>query len=235
MRFRAWLLAALLAGPAPAHDLVTAESAQAWLAQQQQLRSQAEQGAPQARAAALVGLGRMLDEIRALFNRDIEAHGKVQGLPSNYLMAELRARGDGLAWSAGRNRFLANLAYYRNALGLPHDAATDAEASFRLLQGWFWDSFTEDPLRPAAQSAAELAAQIRIGEDYLRKHPQHAGNEEARFIVAVHYMQAALAARPEQRAGYAGKARGMSTQYREGHPDSLRSATLAALLERLPD
>lgn len=226
--------AALFAWPAAAHDLVTAEAAQAYLARQQQLRQSIDQAMPVQRAAASLALGRMLDEIRDLFNRDIEAHGKVQGLPSNFLMGELRARGDGLDWSASRNRFLSNLAYYREALRTPHDAATGAEASFRLLQGWFWDSFTEDPLQPVGQSPARLAEQIRLGEDYLRRYPQHPGQEEASFIVAVHYMQAALAAERGKRDGYARRARGMSEAYRESHPDSLRTATLVALLERLP-
>jgi hypothetical protein len=233
MKAPGWLAGLLLAVPAAAHDLVTAESAQAYLATQARLRQAIAQGSGQAAAASLE-LGRMLDGIRDLFNRDIEAHGKVQGLPSNFLMGELRARGDALAWSASRNRFTANLAYYREALRLPHDDATDAEASFRLLQGGFWDAFSEDPLRPDGQAAGQLEEQIRLGEDYLRRHPRHAGNEEARFIVAIHYMQAALAAKGGARAGYARKARGLAGDYRASHPDSLRTATLLALLERLP-
>jgi hypothetical protein len=233
---KAWagLAALLLAVPAAAHDLVTAEAAQAYLARQQQLRHVVSHGGGNARAAASVELGQMLDGIRDLFNRDIEAHGKVQGLPSNFLMGELRARGDALAWSASRNRFTANVAHYREALRLPHDEATHAEASFRLLQGGFWDAFADDPLRPEAQAGGNIEEQIRLGEDYLRRHPRHAGNEEARFIVAIHCMQAALAARGGARAAYARKARGLSEDYRASHPDSLRTATLLALLERLP-
>ncbi|HWA13027.1 MAG TPA: hypothetical protein VHA15_08035 [Burkholderiales bacterium] len=234
MKGGAWLAGLLLAVPAAAHDLVTAEAAQGYLARQQQLRQAASQGSGQARAAASVELGQMLDGIRDLFNRDIEAHGKVQGLPSNFLMGELRARGDALAWSASRNRFTANLAYYREALRLPHDEATHAEASFRLLQGGFWDAFSEDPLQPEGLAAGQIGEQIRLGEDYLRRHPHHSGNEEARFIVAIHYMQAALAASGGARAGYARKARALAGDYRASHPDSLRTATLLALLERLP-
>jgi hypothetical protein len=48
--------------------------------------------AVEARAQASLQLGQTLDEIRELFNRDIEAHGKVQGLPSSVLMSELTAR-----------------------------------------------------------------------------------------------------------------------------------------------
>lgn len=230
----AWLAAFCFALPALGHDLVTAESAQAYLARQARLHEAIVAGPADGRAQASLELGLMLDEIRDLFNRDIESHGKVQGLPSNFLMGELRARGDALAWSAQRNRFLSNLGYYREAMRPPHAGGTAAEAAFRLIQGWFWDSFTEDPLRPSGQSAEQLAAQIRIAEEYLRTFPIHAGREEASFILAVHYMQAALAADTGRRAGYAKKARRMSESYRADHPDSLRMATLTALLERLP-
>lgn len=219
---------------AAAHDLITAESAQGYLLRQEQL-GKAIHGRddPQLRASALVELGAMLDEIRELFNRDIEAHGKVQGLPSNFLMNELRVRESGLEWSAARNRFLANLRYYREALRLHPEPAIAADASFRLLQGWFYDSFTEDPLAPTHQTPVQLAGQIRIAERYLVRHPSHAGNEEAAFILAVHYMQAAVYGEREQRSGYAKKARALSAEYTAQHPDNLRVPTLNALLERI--
>lgn len=222
----------LAALPAAAHDLITAESAQAYLARQERLDLVIDgKGPPAERAAALLEMGRLLDEIRDLFNRDVEAHGRVQGLPSNFLMNEMRARGNGLDWSASRGRFSANLDYYRSAVKL--DPPSAAEASFRLLQGWFYDSFTDDPLLPSAQSPAQLSEQIRLVEDYLRKFPGHAGREEATFILAVHYMQAALSEARGQKSGYARKARDLAGEYSHSHPDSLRSATLIALLERV--
>lgn len=224
-----------LALQASAHDLITAESAQAYLAKQEQLDRVIAGKEPAAeRAAALVDLGRMLDEIRELFNRDIDAHGKVQGLPSNFLMSELRARGHPLAWSADRGRFQANLEYYAGALKLDAASAAGAEASFRLLQGGFYDSFTDDPLAPVAQSPSQLAGRIRLGEDYLRRHPVHAGHEEATFILAVYYMQAAVSVDGERKSGFARKARALSAAYTARYPDNLRAATLAALLERVP-
>jgi hypothetical protein len=234
MRGVALVALALTALPTAAHDLITAESAQAYLARQERLDLVIDGKGPSSeRAAALVEMGRLLDEIRDLFNRDIEAHGRVQGLPSNFLMNELRARGNGLEWSASRGYFSANLAYYREALGLDPGGATTAEASFRLLQGWFYDSFTQDPLAPAAQSPAQLAGQIRIAEDYLHRYPGHAGREEASFILAVHYMQAANSGPREKKSGYARKARDAAGVYQLSYPDSLRAATLTALLERI--
>ena len=227
---------ALLALPATAHDLITAESAQAYLARQSGLQAVIGSSEPApARAGAWLDLGRMLDEIRELLNRDLESHGKVQGLASNFLMAELSARGTPLAWSAQHGRFDANLKSYREALKLSNAPAIAGEATFRLLQGWFYDSFTIDPLEPATQTPAQLAEQIKLGETFRQKYPGHAGREEAGFILLIHYIQSARAAvQPQQRAAFAEKARALAANFLQTYPDSLRSAAIPPLLERLP-
>lgn len=222
--------------PASAHDLVTAESVQAYLATQEKLQKITASPEPaEARAKAWLELGILLDGIRDLLNRDLEAHGRVQGLSSNFLMSELRLRGSGLAYSTDTNRFIANLQYYREALRLAPSGEVAAAASFRLLQGYFYDSFTTDPLQPAAQSQAQLAEQIRLGEDLLKKGPRHAEREEASFILVVHYVQAARTAeRGSGRAAFAQKARVMAGEFAKTYPESLRTAALPHLLEGLP-
>lgn len=226
----------LAVAPVSAHDLVTAESAQTYLATVGELQKViASKEPPSTRAQAHFDLGKLLDEIRDLLNRDLEAHGRIQGLPSNVLMSELRSRGTGLAYSADTNRFIANLAYYREAFRLAPSGEVAAAASFRLLQGYFYDSFATDPLQPASQTQAQLAEQIRLGEDLLKKYPQHAEREEASFIVLVHYVQAARTAeRGRARAAFAQKARAMAGEFAKTYPDSLRAAALPHLLEGLP-
>ena len=178
-----------------AHDLITAESAQTYLAAvAESQKTIASEGPAAKRARAHLDLGKTLDEIRELLNRDLDAHGRVQGLPSNFLMSELKARGAELAYSPETNRFLANLQYYREALNLAPSGPAAADASFRLLQGNFYDSFTIDPLRPTSQTGAQLAGQIRLAEEFLGKYPRHAGGEEISFILVIHYVQAARAA-----------------------------------------
>jgi hypothetical protein len=235
MRVAAALCLAVAAAPAPAHDLVTADAAQGYLARQALLgKTIAGGGGAPERARALVEMGRMLDGIRELFNRDIEAHGEVQGLPSNFLLSELRMRGTGLEWSPSQGRFLANLRYYREALALDPGPAIAAEASFRLLQGGFYDSFTDDPLAPASRAPDPLAESIRLGETFLARYPQHAGREEATFILAVRYMQASLGTEREEARDHARKARALAAGYGRDYPGSLRTVTLDALLERIP-
>ena len=225
--------AGLLALPAAAHDLITAESAQAYLEATDRLRQVIDASGPAAgRAQAQAELGRMLDEIRELLNRDLDAHGRVQGLPSNFLMSELAARGTPLAFSATRNRFGANLQYYREALTLAPAGPAAADAMFGTLQGHFYDSFSADPLRPEGQSADQLTAQIRMAEAYLERYPRHAGREEARFILAIHYLQAARAeGRNGGREAYVRQAQRATAGFLRDYPDSLRAAALTQLLD----
>jgi hypothetical protein len=234
---RALLGAALVfvCRPALAHDLITAEAAERYVAQAGAKREVIQSRAPAAtRAQAHTALGRMLDEIRDLLNRDIAAHGRVQGLASEYLVAELKARGTPLASEPGTLRFPANLAHYREALRLAPNGPSAGDAAFRLLQGYFYDSFEDDPLRPRTQNWSQLLQQIELGEGFLARNPAHPDREEGEFIVAVHYAQAARSA-PDAagRAKYAQSARVALVQFGVHYPQSMRVAAVEVLLEEL--
>ena len=219
-----------------AHDLITAESAQTYLVAVAELQKTiASKESAENRARAHLDLGKTLDEIRELLNRDLAAHGRVQGLPSNFLMGELKARNAELAFSAEKNRFLANVRHYGEALRLEPSGPVAADATFRLLQGTFYDSFDVDPLQPGTQTRAQLAEQIRLGEALLKAHPRHGEREETQFILAIHYVQAARAGGDAQeRAAYAKKARALAGDFLNTYPESMRAATLPHLLEGLP-
>jgi hypothetical protein len=231
-----WVFAVAAVAPVSAHDLVTAESVQTYLATVGELQKViASKESPYTRAQAHFDLGKLLDEIRDLLNRDLDAHGQVQGLPSNFLMSELKVRGAELAYSPKTNRFLANLQYYREALKLAPSGPAAADASFGLLQGYFYDSFTIDPLRPTSQTGVQLAGQIRLAEEFLGNYPRHAGCEEISFILAIHYVQAARAGRDAQeQAAFANKARALAGEFVRSYPESMRAAALSHLLESLP-
>jgi hypothetical protein len=236
MRFLIVCALASLSLVALAHDLITAESAQAWLAAVAESQKTIASKEPVAkRARAHLELGKTLDEIRELLNLDLAAHGRVQGLPSSFLMSELKARGAELAFAPEKNRFLANVQYYRAALKLEPSGPVAAEAGFRLLQGYFYDSFTSDPLQPGAQTRAQLAEQIRLGEGLLKVQLPPGEREETSFILAIHYMQAAHSGRDAQeRAAFAIKARALAAEFLGSYPESMRAATLAHLLDSLP-
>jgi hypothetical protein len=186
------------------------------------------------RAQASLQLGITLDAIGETFNRDIEAHGKVQGLSSDLLINVLTARGTPLAFSAQAHRFTANLSYYRDALRWAPSGPIAADASFRLLAGCFYDNIGDDPLQSRSQSLDELEEQIRLGEKLRRDYPRHAHREEASFILAIYNMQGAGAAQPEARSRFLTNARELVTEFLQTYPDSLRATTLSALLVRVP-
>lgn len=228
------LLLALLPWLCCAHDLITAESAQRYLEESARLRETLSAGGSvEARAEAAYRLGAMLDEIRDLLNRDLAAHGEVQGLPTNYLVAELERRGVPLAFSARPKRFLSNTKYFAESLALSPDGGVAVEAAFRLLQGAFYDSFDSDPLA-SAESWKDLRAQIELGEKLSGKKLAGDQREEADFILAVRYLRAARRTPDAALArGYARKARAALESFQKRYPDSLRAAAVPLLLAAL--
>ena len=228
------LLAGWMAGvclDAAAHDLLTAESVQAYLARVSQLQQILSSfDATEARARASLHLGQTLDEIGELFNRDIDAHGRVQGLASNVLMSELSAHGAPLAYSARSSRYMSNLGYYRDALRLTPSGPIAAQASLQLFRGHFYGSLGDDPLRPVALHLSQLVEQIRLGEVLRRDFIGHTQREEVTYILAIHYLQASRAA-PAMRERYLRQATELIGEFVKAYPDSLRTATLSALLE----
>jgi hypothetical protein len=232
----ALIVLALHCAAARAHDMITAESAERYLAQaarhSAQIRSRES---AEARAQAQYELGRMLDEIRDLLNRDVAAHGRIQGLPTEYLVRELARKGVALQPSPTLGRYPANVDYYRESLRLQPAGPRAADAMFAWLQGVFYDSFDADPLQPRAQSWRELQEQISLGERLLKQAPAHPELEEAKFILAVLHTRAARSA-PDLKTGkgYADSAGMLIRDFQMRYPDSLRAAAMPVLLEALP-
>ncbi len=234
MRLAAALAALACALPLRAHDLLTADAVERYLRDAEKWRSSATAAAPPAqRAEALYRIGVMLDEVRDLLNADLAAHGKVQGLPSSYLIAELSRLGMPLARAAAGGRFLANRHYFEAALKLAPGAALAADAGLRLLQAGFYESFEQDPLDWRGDRR-ELAAQIALAESLLGRFPAHPGGEEIEFIAAILYARAARMPGRDAATRYAAKARRASGDFLARYPDSMRAAAISVLREALP-
>ena len=215
---------------ATAHDLITAASAQTYLAAVAESQKTLASKEPAARRAqAHLDLGKTLDEIRELLNRDLAAHGKVQGLPSNYLMAELRRQGVPLAWSEKRRRFDANTQYFEQALALAPRGPHAADAGLRLLLGRFYDSFESDPLA-ADESWPQLAAQIALAEGLAARELPSDVREEVEFIGAILHARAGLRAPDaDSRRSHGTSARQAIAAFEARYPDSLRRALMPIL------
>jgi hypothetical protein len=236
-RGREVLLAVLLwsAALGQAHDLITGELAERYLAQVQSRLDVLHSAQPvPLRAMAATQLGRTLDEIHRLLNRDLVERGRIHGLATEYLMRELKANGLMLEVSPTLGRFPANVIWYREALRLSPDGPHAGEASFGWLKGDFYDSFDTDPLRPRQQPWADLREQIALGERTIKLQPAYPEIEEAKFILAVLYTRAARSA-PDRRTReqYADRARASIAEFQSRYAESLRAAALPILLQAL--
>jgi len=225
------------AGIAQAHDLITSESAERYLAQaQQRLEVLHSRQPPAQRAESAFALGRMLHEIRDLLNRDIAAHGRIQGLSTEYLVRELKRKGLTIELSPPLGRFPANVSWYREALRIAPEGAHTNDAMFGVLQGEFYDSFDADPLQARAQPWSGLQDQIALGEQLIRRAPAYSDAEETKFILAVLYTRAARVA-PDRKtaAQYADRARVSIADFQSHYAESMRAAALPVLLQSLEE
>jgi len=218
----------LTAVAANAHDLITAESAERYVQQAGKWQALAASSAPES-AEAQYRIGAMLDEIRELLNRDLAAHGVVQGLPSNFLVAELQRQGAPLAWSEKRRRFGANTQYFERSLALAPRGAHATDAGLRLLLGRFYDSFESDPLA-ADESWPQLAAQIALAQRLAARDLPGEAREEVEFIGAILHVRASLRA-PDAgaRRSHGTRARQAIAAFEARYPDSLRRALMPIL------
>lgn len=231
MRRIVLLSALLLPLPALPHDLITAKTAEERLQNAAKWRALLTSPIPPAqRAEAHYSIGVMLEEVRELLNLDIAAHGKVQGLPSNYLVAELARLGVPLAYAESNRRFVSNRSHFEQALKLAPKATFAADAGLRLLQGAFYDSFDQDPLEWNLDRRA-LLAEIELAEGWLARFPDHPAREDIEFIAAILYTRAA---RSLNDRGYTTKARAATAAFAARYPDSLRASAMAVLREALP-
>jgi len=230
MRTLVACLVASLPLDATAHDLITAASAQTYLAAVAESQKTIASKEPAARRAhAHLDLGKTLDEIRELINRDLAAHGKVQGLPSNYLVAELQRQGVPLAWSEKRRRFDANTQYFERSLALAPRGPHATDAGLRLLLARFYDSFESDPLA-ADESWQQLAGQIALAEGLAERDLPGDAREEVQFIGAILHARASLRA-PDAgaRRSHGKRAREAIAAFEARYPDSLRNALMPIL------
>ena len=219
---------------AGAHDLITAEAAERYLGNAIRWHEQSR-SAPVAdhRADAHVKLGAMLDEIRELLNRDLATHGKVQGLASIYLVAELKRLGTPLAYSDSRRYFLANSAHYRAALEIGVTGPLERDAKLRLLRGDFYDSFDFDPLQ-STQTWEQLQVQMALAEDLVANTVTEPDREEVRFIAAFVYTRAAKSAPDAKTATeFRNKAMTSAMAFEREYPDSMRSAAMPVVRDAL--
>jgi len=224
-------LAALFSKPALAHDSIDAESRKNYVTRLQELQTHTSAAASAAvRAKSLFEIGLVLDEIRELFNQDISSHGSVRGFETSMLLNELVRLGYKLETFQKTGLYLSQLQYYREAVRLETRAPYINHARYMLLKNHFYDSFFDNPLAPISQTKETLAEMIALGEGLTKsKHPQ-VNEEEVRFILGVHYLQAIKQQQIDKEDGLK-KVRKLVQALHKDTPQSLKLLTLEALMQ----
>jgi tetratricopeptide (TPR) repeat protein len=215
---------------ASAHDSINAEARKNYLTKLQELQaSSAPSVAAPTRAKSLYQIGATLDEIRDLFNQDIISHGIVKGLETSLLLNELTRVGNKLEANPKTGLYLSQLQYYREAIRLDPRAAYIDHARYMLLKSHFYDSFSDNPLTPFAQSKETLQEMIGIGEGLLKsKHPQ-VNAEELRFILGIHYLQGIKLQQVDKEDALK-KVKKLVQELHKDYPQSLKLLTLESLM-----
>ncbi|MFM7698075.1 MAG: hypothetical protein ACKO5X_05505 [Limnohabitans sp.] len=215
--------------PAWGHDSITTEIRQRFMQSLQQSQTVLTSSASLAdKSRAHFHIATTLDSIRDLFNEDIQSHGAVYGLESTALLAELSRAGFSLRKSESIGTYLSPLQHYRLALELDPKSAHATELKYRLFKNQFYDSFTDNPLKPITQTREELIQLLQIGEILLKSKEPVVRHEEVHFIQAIHTLQAIdqqLLSATEGRK----KFKQLLTGLRNNYPHSLKVLTLEAL------
>jgi hypothetical protein len=224
-----WALHWLLCATSWSHDSITTEVRENYLAKLSETQQiLATSSSPPGKAKAHFLLGTTLDEIRDLFNQDIISHGAVKGLESTVLLNELSKAGFKMEMSPKIGLYVSQLQYYRQALKLDGKAAYADHARYLLLKNHFYDSFSDNPLKPFSQSREALMELIEIGEKLLKAKDPAVNPEEVKFILAIHYLQAMQQQWMAKDGGQKKFARLLS-ELRKEYPQSLKPMTLEAL------
>ena len=229
LRICAWLLGCICSLSSWAHDSITTETRQRYiltLQQTQQMLVSSTSAVEKGKAHFMMAT--TLDEIRDLFNEDIQSHGAVNGLESNVLLAELARGGFMLYKSKQIGLYLSPLEHYRSTLSLHPKAGYATLAAYRLFKNQFYDSFTDNPLKPLSQTREELTKLLQIGETLLKSKDSIVNQEEVQFIQAIHTLQA-IDQQLLSPADGQKKFKQLLTQLRSQYPQSLKPLTLEAL------
>ena len=223
------VLGLVLGVQALGHESITMEARKNYVAKlEEAFQVQATNPNAPVKAKALYQIGVTLEEIRDLFNQDIISHGAVNGLESTVLLNELSKAGFKMEMSPKIGLYVSQLQYYRQALKLDGKAAYADHARYLLLKNHFYDSFSDNPLKPFSQSREALMEMTAIGEQLLKVKGPAINPEEVKFILAIHYLQAMQQQWMAKEVGQQ-KFATLLSELRKEYPQSLKPMTLEAL------
>ena len=223
--------ALITALPVSAHDI---EQAEALLIDVAAHRRAASDGATEGdRAEAVFHLGEAVDALVEALNADVAAHG-TRDLFAERVASRLHAQAIAVAWTPAVNRYVYDLAAFREYLRRAPRGRFAAEAKFRLMAQRFYATLGSDPDVLVATDVGALQRAALEEERFLAEHPGHPRAETVRFFLAVdHYRIARNVSDPARRAEHTRRARQALQQTVERSSQTFDVRAAQTLHERL--
>ena len=217
--------------PAAAHDIERAEALLTDVAAHR--RGAADAATEGERAEATFRLGVAVATLVEALNADVAAHG-TRDLFAERVAERLQAHAVNVVWAPAANRYVYDLAAFRDYLRRTPRGPSAPEAKFRLMAERFYATLGADPDRLVGTTVTALERAVAEEERFLAEHAGHPRADAVRFFAAVdHYRIARHVGDPTRRAAHAQRARQalQQTVERSTEPFDVRAAQ--TLLDRL--
>lgn len=149
------------------------------LKKMQRLRQTIESSSGAARAEAVFELGAAADALATLINDEVAEHGSQEKALIDLGIARTRELGIVIAYNSGKKKFFYDNAAFREYLTATPRGAHAEQASFKLIEGEFFQSEPNDIKGIEAATERKRA--------FLQRYPRSAGAPEVHLMLSVDY------------------------------------------------
>jgi hypothetical protein len=132
-----------------------------------------------AAATAWFDLGVEADALTTLFNDEVAAHGSQEKALIDLGLGRTRELGVAIAYSSPKKKFFYDNAAFGKYLALQPKGAKAADATFKLIEGDFFQGEPSD--------SARILEAVERKRAFLKQFPRYAGAVEVHLMLSVDY------------------------------------------------